>query len=1208
MSTAARWSHRGDRYQVAVATWWVAALLSDRQIDSVRVDAVALPDEGELIQVDDVVIGYADGSWRFIQAKKNQTDHAAWRLKDAVLKAELVKARDQLEANHNARVEFCSRTPFGDLAKLVEDGADYPDHAAFAAHAPATLTGPLADLARILDRDGPAVFELLRRIDIGPHHDFDGWDDATRARLAAKVTDMETALDVIDRLVQRQQSGLKARGDALRRDDLLAALAERGVLPLPNGSVAEDAAAFAAASRIGRQWRRTIGGEPIPRTELQQLLALAGAPDTSSILLTDGPGTGKTCVLLDFADHVERDTDWRLLFIKGEVFAECATEADLAAAGLPTDLVARAARLAGQRRVVIVIDSLDVLSLHREHRSLRLLLALIERLERIPNLCVVTASRSFDLHYDPLLRERQWGATLVLEPLDYATVVQPLLARNGIDDSGFPEDLKTLLAVPDHLRLLVDAAAGGASAADFAALTSAYQLQSLYLEEVVRRDRLLGDPALTALQALATRMLRERTLRLPRAAVATDAVRLQRLISQGVLMEPAAPGSTQMVAFGHQTLLDALAVRAVLADGQTLAGFIQAHPPFPFLRPAVRGFALHLRATDPSAYRRQVRAAIADAGIAFHLKRLLVENLAELVPTDADWPLIRHLWRAQPDLFRRLLWQVRHLEWFRLLYQRWWPLLGDDARDDPVRADFILRLDRWMHDRPIEVVGLWQQAVGTPWGERLNLPQRIPLDLDGFRCWETPGIEKLLETLAPMPSEESDPRQWYDFLLTVLSRFVDATQRGIDLLWRRISRDLDLSASHQTWRGLRCAPDDFCRADFLPDQVARSERLLDLVLELVEAEGHREYAIYGMALGQFGLLSHTEWEKDHSEGDDRLVESIECLTQALSNALQKHARSATEWWLQNEPRLRQHPNLGIRYLLLRAYEEDLAGNIDGIAAQLLDKELQRSSYLSFELAELTNRAYPLLPPAVQDAHQALLLELCAPPDEHQNDIWCIKRGYQALLPIPAPYRTEATQRFLDRWRPCFGNARAPAECWSWSGGVRAPANAQQLLGLSDDGVRRLLRWFTDYDSDDARHRFEEHVGGREELGMQLADATAIAPDRFLNLATALVSDEQHSTFVGAILRGAATHLRHRFGHLTPPPQWQPVEPLPDGPALAERILAFAERYCAFWADERNAAHIIEGCADAVEGEDQAERLVWLLLRLARAKRPESERL
>jgi hypothetical protein len=85
-------------------------------------------------------------------------------------------------------------------------------------------------------------------------------------------------------------------------------------------------------------------------------------------------------------------------------------------------------------------------------------------------------------------------------------------------------------------------------------------------------------------------------------------------------------GKSGSLSFSHQTLLDNLAVYSSLARGEDLAGFIKSHPPFPFLRPAVRAFVFYLRAHAPERFSRQVWAVLADENIAYHIRRLIAES------------------------------------------------------------------------------------------------------------------------------------------------------------------------------------------------------------------------------------------------------------------------------------------------------------------------------------------------------------------------------------------------------------------------------------------------------------------------------------------------------------------------------------------------------------------------------------------------------
>jgi len=123
------------------------------------------------------------------------------------------------------------------------------------------------------------------------------------------------------------------------------------------------------------------------------------------------------------------------------------------------------------------------------------------------------------------------------------------------------------------------------------------------------------------------------------------------------------------------------------------------------------------------------------------------------------------------------------------------------------------------------------------------------------------------------------------------------------------------------------------------------------------------------------------------------------------------------------------------------------------------------------------------------------------------------------------------------------------------------------------------------------------------------DAAACAPDRFLDLVVELVAEGYRREFSLSILRGAAMHLQYRFDGLRlDADRWRPEEPLPDGPGLAERIMGLVERYPAVWDDEWTAARVLQGSVAAVDGSGAEQRLVWLLMRLAGAVRPEAERI
>ncbi|MEW6221122.1 MAG: ATP-binding protein [Thermodesulfobacteriota bacterium] len=1196
MSRAGVRSSQGDEYQRLVALHWLVRLLGDTAIRDVQAESLGLPGEGFPVSADDVVVRFEDGRVWLNLIKKNQPRHRVWGLSDGALADDLRKARDQLEVSSTAQVWLYSRTPFGELASLIEDCRAYPDHPAFARGAPGAASELLGKVAQVLERPPPTAFALLARVRIADHHGFEAWERLNREAMDRLAPHPDRALAVLRAHLDRHQTKLGEHAPVITRDALRNALAAEGIQLAPHRSEDETLALFRNASAVGRHWPRTIAGEPIRRPELDRVISLL-EQGCRTIMVTDGPGTGKTCLLLDLADHIEKvQAAWALLFLKADLFAAAETEADLVARGLPDDLVGRCARLAAVRPVVVVIDSLDVLSIGRQQRALRVFLSLMDRLERTRGVSLVAACREFDLQYDPVLRGRAWQETIRLEPLPFPEVVAPLLRRWQVEPESLTPALRALLVVPENLRVFERLVAMGGVPAGVA---TAWQLHDRYLDEIVGRDACLGTAALAVLETMARNLARARGSAVPRRAVAGDEAMVQRLESQGILHE-LAPGR---LGFAHQTLLETILVRRAFAQGQDLCAFILAHPPLPFIRPTIRSFFFALRATDRARFRRQVRAAVAEQKVVYHLKRLLVESLAELVPEAEDWPLCRFLFHEMPDLFRRLLWRVNSPAWLLFLREHWLPAAKATAGREEWLLDFLRQSRQWATRCPAEVLGLWREALQEGWGAEDDVARSVIIGLADFAAWHTPGVEDLFTILI----EKSADRH---LLGHPLSRWVAATDGGDALLWRSITRNVDDKdiSPLQIRSKLHCDPHTFDPNDFLARRLLASDALLDLVLEDLRRWSQRAAKV--MVIGAPGLysfcLTETSWEDAREWFDHgRHVGSFVLLLIALEEALKDRARRDTEWWRAHEPQLRYVPELGLRYLLIQAYRQAVETNIPGMEAQLTDKALVRDYQLGYELGLLMREAYPHVSDEARLANQAIILALWDDPEwrAEREDEWAARTIYNYLIRIPAMFRTPEAQGFLDHWARCFGRFEPKPRLRSWGGLVGSPLTVDEMLGLSDQGVLRLL---DHYQLDPERREMTDrgYVGGWTQVEQVLRDAAARDPLRFLGLLSDRLSRADGDPGYGqAIVTGAADHLAIRFETLQSSRGWQPLAPLPEAADLARNLLGLLDRPPLLGRRDRDLAWVLGACTEVLEDEASLARLVLRLLDLSRSPDP-----
>jgi hypothetical protein len=1177
MSIAGKTSSQGDEFELQIALHWLINLYRDEGIDFVQVDSTGIPDLKQEIPIDDIVISYKDGRKKFIQAKKNQPKYQSWRFTDEVLKEELVKARKQHELTPDAEIWFYSRSPFGNLQKLAEGVRKFGSYTSFNNSAPQTLKGPLKSLTRIISPKITALslkksYAMAKMLFFDSNQD---WASRNLLDLKGHFPQAKTVKNVLERLIAEHAASLPGTPYVLNRLGFLETLKEHDLEAAPILSEADILECFRSASRIGRAWGRTIDGVKVEQSELAEVLDSV-EDDKRTILVTSHPGCGKTCLLLDLVDQFEKDPSVGLLFIKGDQFSDANSEDDLTRMGLPEGIVGQCARLAEYRKVVVVVDSLDVLSLSRSHGAFRVILSIIDRLSLVKNTVVIAACREFDRQYDPQLRDRDWKKIVRISPFDYEIVVRPLIEKWGADDSEISESFRSLICVPQHLALFKKLV----ESKSYLGIQSAWDLFDRYLVEYVEKDSLLGTRAINLLHHMANEMMKSRCCSLPTVTISSEAELSRRLISQGLLIEQQ-PG---VIAFSHQTLVENLLVRGSITSGEGLVDFIHNHPPLPFVRPVVRAFFGHLRVVDRTRFRREFRKALSDDKIAYHLKRLLVESFAEMPIDDKDWSLVRWLLNDHPDLFRRCLYAVQDVTWLDMIERRLLTSFVGQQERNIWEQIVTQRLTVWVEKYPERVIEIWISLFDNS-SDKANQAYNTSIHLGDLKKWTTEDVGALLERLV---SAEGFDR---DFIGKPLSLWVDATNQGDELLWSYIIKKVpNEGPSRYGKKELRCDEHDFHDAKFLKKRLQKSELLLGLAVNSLIGWSKKEGRSSDFHSFSDYFLMDSSWRYTHNKHDMYSADGISILLSYVESALKVHARHDTTWWKDNELRIRGVREFGFMYLLTLCYKENPEMNIEGIASLLTDKELLRFGKIEFELGSLANSTYHFLSEEVAAENQELVMALYAEKGEEISESdWVNRKRYDYLIWIPNVWRTKEAQAFIDRFKRAFGYQHPSPQIWSSGGTVRQPFEHKMLCQLSASWAIKLVRH---YNEEAGFESMADHLsGGKNEALWGFREAAALCPKHMLGLLPLIQEERLDAQFVHEIYTGLAHHVRYLHGNLSSSQKdWKPVEASILKEELRGLVFAGLETNVVVWDDLRCTSSLLRACADVVIDQSDADHL------------------
>jgi hypothetical protein len=905
MSLAGVRSSRGDTYQVCIAFEWAIRMIKDASIAWIELDSTRLIAEDTSAPVDDIIIGWVGGKETCCQCKKNQLKFEAWSVDD--LKDDLAKAADHLVASANATVRFYSRADFGNLGRLAERARQVPNVAAFNKGVPKNLQPDLRKLKEIwsdaLKKSSNSLHDLLLRISFDPTRSVDDLPDHLKIDLGMVVTRVDDAYNVLwttlDSLGARISGGsVIASSDRVTRGEILQLLYEKGCAIAPPAAQAEIESKLASMSRIGRGWRREIGKHRIHRPVVDSLVTMAES--SAKILLTDGPGAGKTCVLLQLADQLEARGDLAVLFLQAREFADASDHLGRAELGLEPEIPSLVSAMSQWKRVVVVIDSLDVLSLSRESECLTFFLGLIDRLAAIPGVCVIAACRSFDLRFNQRLASRNWDQTVETGLLDWASVVEPLLKWLDIDVAKIDAATRALLVNPRNLALFTDITAKSQGKN----VLSSQELIEAYLDVVVAEDADLGDKAMAAIEEMASEMLSSRRHQLPRSRVLVDETTLQHLLSANVLFK----GERHEIGFGHQTLLDALSVRGAIRRGMTLLAFVQSLQPVPFVRPAIRAFFIHLRLSDRPAFRAQTRAVF-DADVAFHIKRMIAESYGALEPEDDDWSLLRHLFRNHVAQFRSVFDSAVALCWHQFWVRNLVPLLESEGHVTWLEI-YVNRAGAWANADPESVFALWTRFAASTQAVRSNLRRQFSFALRGFEHLAKVDAYPLLKLLVESPSER------HFSLGGPLLAWAQHDTRGDELLWQYVVGDVPEHPKYvgEIDRVLKCDNENFRDLDAFASRISQSEVLLNLAVASLEEWSGRIAGRRVQAGPNREFLDETSFGVVHSNHALHHTTSVGTLVRAVEKAILLHAEAHDEWWTNSAARICLSDCGGLRHV------------------------------------------------------------------------------------------------------------------------------------------------------------------------------------------------------------------------------------------------------------------------------------------------------
>lgn len=427
-----------------------------------------------------------------------------------------------------------------------------------------------------------------------------------------------------------------------------------------------------------RVWRSVLYEEKhIPRQQTDVLLSWIDTDfekDKERVaILVGAPGSGKSVVMHDLLEQLEKEDDIWVLGLKSDQIGFESMESLASQNGISRrmeDVIRELARSKGSKRVVLLVDQIDALSLtlSSNRKPLRSILRFIQNVQTEDKVRIVVSCRPYDLEYDPFLEQFQFGTRVQIDPLK-PEVVEEVLKTNGRHAIPHGTNLFNTLRTPLFLYLFLKLKENNTLDVQ---LTEHGLYDRLWAQNVegdlnpesgrVDYQRLLG-----LLDQIAGRMYDSQSLTLSKRAIdSCFSHELDYLLHEEFLLQV----SENRIQFFHQSLFDYVFARRFVERGDDLLATIKDKHQGLFIRALVKSVLAFMRET-PEKYLNTVRSILFEKDTAgrdvyrYHLKMLVLSMMGYSVNlSPAEIAFVRDEVSADAQLRDVFIKGIRSREWF----------------------------------------------------------------------------------------------------------------------------------------------------------------------------------------------------------------------------------------------------------------------------------------------------------------------------------------------------------------------------------------------------------------------------------------------------------------------------------------------------------------------------------------------------------------